>query len=324
MDNLLNIAYDLGLKQSMYCIPKASILDIKENFPVNLRLVNTENTEKTWELAEIYWGNRIEPDMIEKMPKLKWIHFGSVGVNRINNLKRKDLIITSSKGLVNSAMSSNIISLIGCFSRNLNVFFNNETKMPKSRDEFEKYFDSLKNFDELQVLILGLGNIGQYLAKKLYSLGVKVDAVSRKKKNLQYINKELSFSEIYNRLNKYDFVISLLPENNSTKNILNYDFFSNLSENSIFLNAGRGSTCVEKDLIYCLDQGNPKLVILDVLQNEPLSAESEIFKHPKTFLTPHIFAFSPSYWPKEINLFKKNLTFYLKNNFNRMENLEYI
>ena len=32
--------------------------------------------------AEIYWGNRITEEIITNMPNLKWIHFGSVGVER--------------------------------------------------------------------------------------------------------------------------------------------------------------------------------------------------------------------------------------------------
>ena len=115
----------------MYCVTpiKESKKFIKGIiYPVNLKLVNTPLTEKIWEEAEIYWGNRIDHLIIDKMKNLRWIHFGSVGINRINNIQRKDLIITSSKGLVTSAMTTNIISLIGLFSRNLQVFFNREKK----------------------------------------------------------------------------------------------------------------------------------------------------------------------------------------------------
>ena len=173
--------------------------------------------------------------MIDKMPELKWIHFGSVGINRINNIKKKELIITSSKGLVSSAMKTNIISLIGIFSRSLNVFFNEAVEKPSSREQFEKYFQGLKNYDEINILIIGLGDIGQSLAKDLTLLGAKVDGISRNKKYLKFINNELSFIEAKNQLNHYDFIISLLPEDNSTIEILDYDFFRSLSKNSIFL-----------------------------------------------------------------------------------------
>ena len=324
MKELTRIAYDLGLSQSMYRLPDGIIESLTKEYPVVFELINTPNTPKISKDAEIYWGNRIDKSMLSEMPKLKWIHFGSVGVNRINNLENSKFLVTSSKGTVTSPMTTNIISLIGIFSRNLYVFFNEENNRPHSRDDFEKYFDSLKNFDELNILIIGLGNIGQSLAKKLSLLGAKIDAVTRNRKNLNYINKEIKFNKTIKNLKHYDFIISLLPENKSTINFFDYSFFSNLSQHSIFINGGRGKTVVEKDLIRALDENLFRIAILDVLQKEPLTINSEIYKHPKTFVTPHIFAFSPSYWPLEISLFKKNLNFYLTKNYKNMINLEKI
>ena len=60
-----------------------------------------------------------------------------------------------------------------------------------------------------------------------------------------------------------------------------------------------------------------------MLLKEPLSTD-KIYKHPKTFITPHIFAFSPSYWPLEVKLFEQNLTKYLQKNYLRMKNIEFI
>ena len=324
MINKIKIAYDLGLNQSMYSVPNGVIKNLENNYPVKFKLINTIATQKIYSDAEIFWGNRIDINMANQMSKLKWIHFGSVGINRLDNYQKDNLIITSSKGLVSSSMSTNIISLIGIFSRNLDKFFQSESQRPKSRDEFENYFDDLKNFDELKILILGLGDIGKFLANNLYQLGARVHAVSVTKKNLSFVEKELDFYESKKFLHKYDFVISLLPENSSTKNILDFDFFSKLSKDSIFINAGRGSTCLEKDLIKSLNLGSPKRAILDVVQNEPLSINDDIYNHPKTFVTPHIFAFSPSYWPLEIKLFEENLKKYLNDNYLNMKNIEYI
>tara|TARA_Y100000589_G_C27193437_1_gene645755 strand:+ start:1896 stop:2876 length:981 start_codon:yes stop_codon:yes gene_type:complete len=321
--NKIKIAYDLGLNQSMYSVPNGVIQNLENNYPVKFKLINTPSTQKIYHDAEIFWGNRIDLNMANEMSKLKWIHFGSVGINRLNDFKRNNLIITSSRGLVSSAMSTNIISLIGIYSRNLDKFFQEESERPKSREDFECYFNNLKNFDELKILILGLGDIGKFLAKNLYQLGAKVHGVSLSKKNLNFLEKELDFHESKKKLHQYDFIISLLPDNPSTKNILDYDFFSKLSKDSIFINAGRGSTCLEKDLIKSLDLGSPKKAILDVIQNEPLAINDEIYQHSKTFVTPHIFAFSPSYWPLEINLFEENLKKYINANYFNMKNIEY-
>ena len=57
-------------------------------------------------------------------------------------------------------------SLIGIFSRRLDIFFEKK-KDPFTRNDYDFYFSELKNFNELKILIIGLGNIGSYLYKYL-------------------------------------------------------------------------------------------------------------------------------------------------------------
>lgn len=318
--NRIIVAYDLSLNQSMYCVPKEIIKNLEDSFPIFLDPVNCPDIKRVNYSAEIYWGNRIELDMIDLMPKLKWVHFGSVGVNRLNKCRKKELLITSSKGLVTNSIVTHVISLIGVFSRSLDVFFK-DIGRPYTRNDYEKNFNKLKNFNELNVLILGLGDIGKSLAKKLFELNCTVDAVSRMQTKKHFITNHYDLKECVNHLDKYDFVISLLPENEGTKNFINFNFLKNMSQNGIFVNIGRGSTLVEQDLLMALNQKLLRKAILDVSQIEPLPNNSPLYNHPNIFLTPHIAAFSPSYWPLEEELFKFNLKCFLDNNISDMKNL---
>ena len=316
------IVYDLALKQSMYRVPEKIIKDIYKNFPVNIEAINCPNLKKTNSDAEIYWGNRIDKDILQKMPKLKWVHFGSVGINRLNNINRQNVIITSSKGLVTESLITHLITLIGLFSRRLDIFFKNQTK-PLTRDDYDVYFSELKNFSELNILILGLGEIGKKLAKKLSYLGCSIDSVSRSRKINKYIRNQYNFQDFGKGLNKYDYVISLLPENEKTFKIINYEFLKLLSKDTTFINLGRGKTVDENDLIKALDNSFFKRAILDVTAIEPLPKNSILNNHPKIFLTPHIASFSPSYWPLQEKLFTENLKHFLSNDYEKMINIEY-
>ena len=51
---------------------------IVDNFPnVEIIPVNIPNSSQVVEDATVYWGNRITSGIIDSMPKLEWIHFGS-------------------------------------------------------------------------------------------------------------------------------------------------------------------------------------------------------------------------------------------------------
>ena len=321
--NPVVISYDLALDQSMYNVPKKILNDLENEFKVILDPVNCPNTKKFNRNTEIYWGNRIEEEMIDLMPNLKWVHFGSVGINRLNKCTKSDLIITSSKGLVTQPMITHIISLIGIFSRRLDLFFKKH-EHPLTRNDYDKVFQSLKNFNELKILILGLGDIASSLIEKLYYLGCKIDSVSRSKKNNKFVKNQFLFSDCFEKLHEYDFVISLLPENKETINLIDFNFLKRLNKNSIFMNVGRGTTLVENDLLCALNKEFFRMAILDVTEYEPLPKDSLVYKHPKIFFTPHIASFSPTYWQLQKDLFTHNLKSYISRNYDSMKNIETI
>ncbi len=315
------VAYDLALDQSMYRVPDKVLKEIKEEFDVEFDPVNCPNKRKFNPNAEIYWGNRIEENMLILMPNLKWVHFGSVGINRLRNYQKNNLIISSSKGLVTDSMVTHIISLIGIFSRKIDIFFLKKNK-PPTRDDYDLHFQDLKNFNELKILILGLGNIGSNLSEKLFYLGCHVDSFARTKRQNIFVSKQFLSLNSIDKLNQYDFVISLLPENKETVNIINKEFLKRLNPNAIFINMGRGTTVVEDHLLEALDNNDLKMAILDVTAKEPIPLDSDIYKNPKVFFTPHIASFSPSYWDRQKKIFKHNLKCYLENKIKNMINLE--
>ncbi|RVP96343.1 NAD(P)-dependent oxidoreductase, partial [Sinorhizobium meliloti] len=59
-----------------------------------------------------------------------------------------------------------------------------------------------------------------------------------------------------------------------------------------FINAGRGGSQVEADILECLDSGVLGGASLDVFGREPLSPESRFWDMPNVYVTPHVAASS--------------------------------
>ena len=315
------IACDLALDSPMYSLPKNIYQKLISKYPIDISFVNCSGFPKIKSNASIYLGNRIEPEMILKMPELKWVHFGSVGINRLNKRldNNEELIITSSQGTVNSSMITNIISLTGIFIRRLDIFFKNK-EIPFTRNDYDLYFNQIKDFQDLKILIIGLGNIGKELSEKFHALGSCVDGLSNTKKNYTFLNKNYISLNSINDMENYDVIISLLPENQRTQNFFDEKFFSKTSKDLIFMNFGRGSVLDEEALLRSIKKGSPKMSILDVTKIEPLPSKSKLFNNPNIFLTPHIAAFSPGYWEKEYSLFEYNLEKFISGDFESMLN----
>ena len=138
------IACDLFLSLRLYHLPEWLQERLKIAFPnVEIIPVNTSNSPQVVEDATVYWGNRITSEIIDSMPKLEWIHFGSVGFNRANVMEvyKRKILITSSKGLVISSMVASALAFMTNLARGVHYsqILRNQNNM--NRDSFDIYFD---------------------------------------------------------------------------------------------------------------------------------------------------------------------------------------
>ena len=110
----------------------------------------------------------------------------------------------------------------------------------------------------------------------------------------------------------YDFVVNLLPKNNSLTDYFDNSFFKLMNKNSYFINVGRGDTVNELDLYLVLKQKIIKGAAIDVFKEEPLKETNRLLKLQNCLISPHSAGWFNSYWKNQTNLFMSNLGAYLK------------
>ena len=132
--------------------------------------------------------------------------------------------------------------------------------------------------------ILGLGELGSDVAKKLLALGFRVAGYSRRPKSIAGVQ---SFTELEKMLPLCDVVVCLLPLTAHTRGILNGKNLSLLKKHAAIINVARGGHVVTADLIKALDSGHLGHAYLDVFDTEPLPKDSPLWQHPGVTVTPH-------------------------------------
>lgn len=147
---------------------------------------------------------------------------------------------------------------------------------------------SYRNLRELTAGILGTGVIARRVAACLAELGLRVLGYSRSGEPVE------PFAAVYGAsgrdafLAQCDAVVALLPLTNGTRGLVDRDWFAAMSRRPLFLNAGRGATVVEADLVEALRCGGVAGAALDVFEVEPLPADSPLWSMPRVLLTPHV------------------------------------
>ncbi|MDY6960841.1 MAG: glyoxylate/hydroxypyruvate reductase A [Pseudomonadota bacterium] len=144
---------------------------------------------------------------------------------------------------------------------------------------------------DLTVGVMGLGVLGQDSATKLKMMGFDVVGWSRRKKELPGIE-TFDADGIDAFLSRTDILVGLLPLTPETRGLFNAALFSKLRKGGrlgapVFINAGRGGSQVEADVLAALQEGTLGGASLDVFETEPLATDSPLWAMDNVIITPH-------------------------------------
>ena len=308
------ILHDFNLNLKLYNLDKLNKNKIKKKINIQIIFIDTHETQKiksNIDKINIFWGNRINHKLLSKLKNLKWIHFGSSGVNYKlkKEISKRSIKFTRSNKIISEPVVASIIQKMFFLGRGMMPLLK---KKYYDRRNFENNFEDVSNMFGEKALIFGKGGTSKLLKKKLLKLNIKSQIVNKKEKKSIIKDKYL-----ISNFKHFKFIINCLPLNESTINFIDKKLFKFFSK-SYFINIGRGETVNENDLLKFLNKKNILAAALDVFHKKdyaspyrPLKYNSKLWKNDKIYITPHISAISNDYWEKETNLFvgllRKNL-----------------
>jgi len=135
--------------------------------------------------------------------------------------------------------------------------------------------------------IIGLGEIGQGVARVASAFGANVCYFSTSGKNE---NGEYEKTTLSRLLEQSDIVSIHAPLNAATQNLISHSELLQLKDGAVLLNLGRGGI-VDEDALSVIIDVKPIYVGLDVLEKEPMKTPHPLLsiKHPeRLYITPHI------------------------------------
>ena len=169
-------------------------------------------------------------------------------------------------------------------------FYRTSTLMKEQKlEDSHALRDAMPGNFRTKIGLIGVGMIGSMVAEKLHAISdleiLAFDPFMSEEKakrlNVTSVSLETLFSSCQTISNH-------LANNPQTQGILNYDLFSLMPQNAVFLNTGRGAQVVEEDLVRYLKENPNATAVLDVTYPEPPLSDSPFYTLPNVVLTPHI------------------------------------
>ena len=132
--------------------------------------------------------------------------------------------------------------------------------------------------------IVGLGRIGQAIARRASAFGMSIAYTTRNKKPESayrwYASAEALAREV-------DFLMVITPGGAATRGLIDAKVLAALGPKGYLINVARGSVVDQAALVHAVTTGAIAGAALDVFENEP-DVPSELRAHENVVLTPHM------------------------------------
>lgn len=247
---------------------------------------------------------------LKELTRLKWLHLPSAGANNFTDISMfadPSIILTKSSGTFGVPISEHVLGMMIALSRNFPLHYNAQQKGEWGRDRPE----ALELFGS-NVLILGLGDIGTEVCKRLSGFGCNITGIRRDPSVLhEFASAVLPVSQLRESLPNADYIVICLPGTAETSKLIGYEEFALMKKRAIIINIGRGTVIDTDALVDALKNHKIGGAGVDVTDPEPLPAGHPLWNAGNVLITPHVSALSPLSADRRLAIFTDLLKRYL-------------
>ncbi len=252
------------------------------------------------EVEIIFTGRGFPRDLLTRAHRLKWIQSMGAGVDDLLGSRSipPQVVLTRITNYFGPRMAEYVLGHMLAVTQAIPLGLEQQ-----KRHIWERYWPSA--LYQKTMGVIGLGSIGQEVARKAGALGIKVLGLARNPKECPFIKKVYSLAEMEEFVRELDFLVLCTPLTPQTRGLINEQVFEWMKPSAWIINIARGPIIVEKDLIKALKYNKLAGAVLDVFDTEPLPEESKLWDLPGVRITPHISGLS---LPEDIvEIFADNL-----------------
>lgn len=244
--------------------------------------------------AQVVLTNKVplEKEVLEKLPKLKYIGITATGYNIIDldYCQKNNITVTNVPEYSTEAVAQftfalllEITSKVGRHNRLVHEGRWSETP------DFTFWEVPLMELKGKKMGLLGFGMIGKEVAKIAQAFSMEVYFYNHRKKTAPKGVTQLPLDELLQISDIVSLHLPLFPE---TEKIINEKSLGQMKTGSILINTARGPLVDEKAVCKALETGKLAAFATDVVTTEPIKKDNPLLQAKNCLITPHI-AWSP-------------------------------
>jgi phosphoglycerate dehydrogenase-like enzyme len=262
-----------------------------------------EERETKLATAEVFVAWRFPTaDLARRAPRLKWIQLTGAGIEHLMPLDwlPAGMVLTNCSGVHGPKVGESATMA-------LLMLHSQIPALVTAQREHRWDQRHMPMIGGKTVVIVGLGGLGNEVARSARRLGLKVIGVNRSGRAHRLAERTVKIERLHDVLPKADFLFLTAPSTKQSRGMIGRTELALLKPGAAIANFGRGALIDEAALIDSLRAGHLSGAFLDVFAIEPLPADSPVWDAPNLLVAPHVLADDAAqYMPRNFDLFLRN------------------
>ncbi|MDH5343188.1 MAG: D-2-hydroxyacid dehydrogenase [Betaproteobacteria bacterium] len=225
----------------------------------------------------------VRDNLKTRAPKLRWVHSPSAGVDGVLPLSwlPRGVVFTNNSGAHGVKAEQYMSMAYHLINTRMAAMIANQ-----QRKRWESLFSP--SIIGKTAVVIGLGDLGEAAARAAKKAGLKVIGVRRSAQKNCHADRVVSYKQLDRVLPQADFVAVAVPLTPETRGMIGKKQLDLLKPTAGVINIGRGPVVDNAALAAKLRRGQLGGAVLDVVDTEPLPANSPLWTTPNLILTPHV------------------------------------
>ena len=253
--------------------------------------------------------DQLDKDFFENAGRLKVVSSMSVGVDHIdlNAATKRGVVVTNTPDVLTEATADFTFALILSAARRI-AEGDRYVRAGKWKGKWSPTLLLGHDVSDAALGIIGLGRIGQAVARRANGFGMKILYHDRTNSNARIAKtfdaKRVSLQRL---LRESDIITLHVPLTPETRGMIGASEIAMMKKTAVFVNASRGGIVDQQALYDALSRRRIFGAGLDVFQEEPLRPDDPLLKLENVLITPHLGSASVQSRSKMSELAARNL-----------------
>lgn len=306
-------------------VEEQELLRLSREFPQIFFLQTTDLLYKSlspddWAKVEVLFGNKLKKEELEQATELRWIHcpYPTLNLLCLKEIhEHGNVMITLGEEENYFQVAEYVIAGILAFTKHL--FHWERVNLEPNLVWDSKWRDSMETLRGKRLIQVGLGKVGDEIARRAQEMGMEVWGVDDKKSFHPNCKKVVTFHELQAALSKGDVVSVAMPRNDQRYHLIGAKELQAIPEGAIFTFVGMKTVLDEHQLEKTREKFRG--VLLDFYYQMPLSPASKLWGMPNVLVTPQVAPRPQDVSAEAMKTFRFNLRQFLHGNFIDMKNV---